>query len=183
VSQPCILTGERSGIADAHRDEIDKRTRAGGNDTFSAMKTLLSIILAFAVSISTALAKQGGHGKQGGHRGHGGYHGKHSKHFSSKSPRGGRKVSRSGSKFSSGKSGKYRNSKGRNWSGGNWSGDWGYHRFSGDRFIFIGGFGYPYYPYWGWGYPYSYSYYSYYPSYVYDYDYPCSISRKRFLGP
>ena len=75
--------GRTIWIADAHRDEIGKRTRAGGNDTFSTMKTLLSIILAFAVSISTALAKQGGHGKQGGHRGHGGYHGKQGKHFSS----------------------------------------------------------------------------------------------------
>ena len=30
-----------------------KRTRAGGNDTFTTMKTFFSIILAVAVSIST----------------------------------------------------------------------------------------------------------------------------------
>jgi hypothetical protein len=80
---------------------------------------------------------------------------------------------------------------GRNWSGGNWSGDWWHHRFSGDRFIFSGGFGYPYYwnryPGWGWSVPYAFNYgyysYGYYPSYWYDYDYYCSISRKRFFGP
>jgi hypothetical protein len=72
------------------------------------------------------------------------------------------------------------NWRGRNWSGGNWSGDWRYNRFSGDRFIFIRGFGYPYYwgryPDWGWGVPYAFNYgyysYGYYPSYEYDYDYP-----------
>jgi hypothetical protein len=52
------------------------------------MKAFFSIILAVAVSISTALAKHGGQ------RGHGGYHGKHGKHFSSVSPRGGYKFSR-----------------------------------------------------------------------------------------
>jgi hypothetical protein len=138
------------------------------------MKTFFSIILAVAVSIGTVPAKQGGHGKRGGH---GGYHGKSGKHFSSRSARGGQKFSRSGSKFSRGKSGKY-----RNWSGGNWSGDWWHHRFSGDRFLFIGGFGYPYswawYPYWVWSVPYAfnYGYYSngYYPSYGYDYGYPYS---------
>jgi hypothetical protein len=143
------------------------------------MKAFLSIILAFAVSITPALAKHGGHGE---HRG-----GKHAKHFSSKSPRGGHTFSRSGSKFSRGKSGKYRNQGGRSWSG-----DWPYNRFSGDRSIFIGGFGYPYYwgwyPCWGWSVPYAFNYgyysYGYYPSYWYDYGYDsCSISRKRFFGP
>ena len=139
---------------------MGKRTRAGSNEYFSTMKTFFSIILAVAVSIGTVPAKQGGHGKHGGH---GGYHAKPGKHFSSRSLRGGQKFSRSGSKFSRGRSGKYRSWSGRSWSGGNWSGDWRRHcRSSGDRFIFIGGFGYPYYPYWGWGYPYSYSYYSYY---------------------
>jgi hypothetical protein len=118
------------------------------------MKMFFSIIL--ALSLSTALAKQGGHG---GHRGHGGYHGKHGKHFSSVSLRGGHKSSRSGSKFSRGKSGKYRNWSGRNRRGGNWSGDWRDTRFSVDRFIAIGGFGYPYY-FWDWhpewGVPYAY---------------------------
>ena len=130
------------------------------------MKAFLSIILAVAVSISTALAKQGGHG---GHRGHGGYHGKHGKHFSSVSPRGGRNFSRSGWKFSRGKSGKYRN-WGGNWgSGGYWSG--------GSRFIFIGGFGFPFYsyPYYGYSPYYNYSYGSYlygYSPYSYNnYDY------------
>jgi hypothetical protein len=139
------------------------------------MKTFFSIILAVAVSISTALAKQGGHGKQGGHRGHGGYHGKQAKQFSSISPRGGSKVSRSGSKFSRGKSVKY-----GKWSGGNWSGDSWRYGFSGDRFIFIGGLGYPYYwgwyPTWGWSVPYAFSFgydsYRYYPSYGYDFVYP-----------
>jgi len=143
------------------------------------MKTLLSIILAVAVSISTVRAERGGHGGHGGHSGHGGYHGGHGGyhggyggyhgghggHFSSISPRGGHKFSRSGSKFSRGASGKYRNWSGRNWSGG-------------DRFVFIGGFGYPYYwdwyPSWGWGIPYAfnYGYYSsgYNPSHRYDYD-------------
>src|SRR4030095_3685747 len=98
------------------------------------MKALFSIILAFPVSISTALAKHGGHG------GHRGYHGKQGKHFSSVSPRGGHgrqgkhfssvssrggtKLRRTGSKkFSRGNSGKYLNWGGRNWSGGNWTGD------------------------------------------------------------
>jgi hypothetical protein len=179
----CVSAIDSNGrtiwIADAHRGEIGKRTRAGGNDTFSTMKTFLSIILAVAVSISTALAKHGG---RGGHRGHGGYHGKHSKHFSSISPRGGRKFSRGGS-------GKYRNWSGRNWrgrswSGGNWSRDWRYHRFSSDRFIFTGGYGYPYYwgwyPSWGWNVPYA--YYSYYPYRYYPYD-SCSVSRRQFFGP
>ncbi len=154
------------------------------------MKAFLSIILAVAVSMSTALAKHGGHG--GGHRGHGGYQGKHGKHFSSISSRGGHKFNRSGSKFSRGKSGKYRNWGGRSWSGGNWSGNWRHNRFFGDRFIFIGGLGYPYYwgwypswgwsvywgwyPSWGWSVPYAFSYgydsYGYYPSYGYDYGYP-----------
>jgi hypothetical protein len=132
------------------------------------MKAFFSVILAFALSICTALAK---HGKQGGHRGHGGYHGKQGKQSSSISPRGGRKIGRSGSKFSRGKSVKYRNWNGRNWRGGNWSGDWRYNRFSVDRFIAIGGFGYPYYywdwhPEWGWG-AFNSGYYSYgyYPPY------------------
>src|SRR6266508_3220006 len=113
------------------------------------MKTFFSIILAVALSISTALAKHGGRG---------GYHAKHSKHFSSRSARGGHKFSRSGSKFSRAKSGKYANWSGRNWSGGNWSGrNWG----GGSGFIFIGGFGYPYYWCWypccGWSVPYAFS--------------------------
>jgi hypothetical protein len=178
----CVAAIDSNGrtifVADAHRVEIGKRTRAGGNDTFSSMKTLLSIILAVAVSISTALAKHGG--GHGGHRGHGGYHGKHGKHFSSISPRGGRKFSRSGSQFSRGTSGKYRNWSGRNWGGRNWSG----RNWSGsDRFIFIGGYGYPYwgwYPSWGWSVPYA--YYSYYPYKYYPYD-SCSVSRRQFYGP
>ena len=141
---------------------------------FSTMKAFLSIILAVALSVSTAMAKKGGHG---GHRGHGpGYHGKHGKHFSSVSPRGGRNFSR-------GTSGKYRNWAGRNWRGGNWGGYWGNCGYwgGGSRFIFIGG-GYPYYwnwyPYSGWRYPYA--YYSYYPSYWYPYD-SCSVSRQRYF--
>jgi hypothetical protein len=134
------------------------------------MKAFFSVILAFALSISTVLAKHGGHG---GQRGHGGYHGKQGKHFSSMSARGGHKFSR-------GALGKYRNWSGRNLSGGNWSGDWR----SGDRFIFAGGFGYPYYwnwyPSWGWSVPYA--YYSYYPYKYYPYD-SCSISRRQFFGP
>ena len=55
------------------------------------MKAFFSIVLAIAVSISTAVAKHGKHGKHGGH---GGYHGKHSKYFSSRSARGGHKFSR-----------------------------------------------------------------------------------------
>src|SRR6266567_8106370 len=119
----------------------------------------------------------GYHGGHGGHfssisprGGHGAYYGGHGGHFSSISPRGGHKFSRSGSTFGHGRSGTYRNWSGGNWSGGNWGG--------GDRFVFIGGFGYPYYwdwyPSWGWGIPYAfnYGYYSsgYYPSYRHDYD-------------
>jgi len=132
------------------------------------MKTFFSIILAVAVSISTVRAGHGGHG---GHRGHGGYHGGHGGHFSSISPRGGHKFSRSGSKFS----------RGGNWSGGNWGGgNWGGGNWSGgDRFIFSGGFGYPYYgnwyPSWSWSIPYAFNYgyysYGYNPSSRYDYDY------------
>ena len=118
------------------------------------MKAFFSVILAFALSISTVLAKHGG---RGGHRGHGGYKAKHGKHFSSLSPRGGRKFSRGGAKFSRAKSGRYRNWSGRNWRGRNWSGGyWG----GGDRFIFTGGYGYPYYwllPSWGWSVPYAYT--------------------------
>jgi len=150
------------------------------------MKTLFSIILAVAVSISTVRAGHGGQGGRGGHGGyhgghggyqggHGGYHGGHGGHFSSMSPRGGHKFSRSGSTFSRG--GKWSGGKwsGGKWSGGNWSGrNWG----GGDRFVFIGGFGYPYYwdwyPSWGWGIPYAfnYGYYSsgYNTSHRYDYD-------------
>src|SRR5213594_3702620 len=101
--------------------------------------------------------------------------GGHSGHFSSISPRGGHKFSGSGSTFSRGRkwNGNWssRNWSGRKWSWGNWSG--------GDRFIFVGGFGYPYYwnwyPYWGWGVPYAFNYgyysYGYNPSYGYNYDY------------
>jgi len=132
------------------------------------VKTLFSIILGVAVSISTVRAGHGGHGGDGGHRGyhggHGGYHGGHGGHFSSISPRGGHKFSGSGSKFTRGASGTYRNWSGRNWSRGNWS----------------GGFGYPYdywdlYPSWSWSIPYAfnYGYYSYgYPSYGYGFGYP-----------
>src|SRR5712671_5737732 len=88
----------------------------------------------------------------GGHGGHGG-------HCSSISPRGGHKFSRSGSTFS--RSGKWSGGKwsGGKWSGGKWSGgNWS----GGDRFVFIGGFGYPYYwdwyPSWGWGIPYAFNY-------------------------
>src|ERR1043166_2845560 len=117
------------------------------------MKTFFSIILAVAVSIGTVRAGHGGHGGQGKH---GGYHGGH---FSSISPRGGHKFSRNGSTFSRGKSGTYRNWGGRKWSGGTWGGgNWGGYNWGGNRFIFIGGFGYPYYwnwyPSWGWGIPY-----------------------------
>src|SRR6266446_7318010 len=133
----------------------------------------------------------GQHGGPGAYHGaHGGYHGAHGGHFSSISPRGahgghfssisprgGHKFSRSGSTFSRG--GKWGGGKwsGGKWSGGNWSGrNWS----GGDRFVFIGGFGYPYYwdwyPSWGWGIPYAfnYGYYSsgYYPSYGYGFDYP-----------
>jgi len=143
------------------------------------MKAFLSIILAVAVSISTALAKHDGQRKHGKHQG------KHGKHFTSVSPRGGGNFSQSGWKFSRGKSAKYRNWGGRNWREGNWSGDWlsGGYWSGGSRFVFIGG-GYPYYwnwyPYWGWRYPYA--YYNYYPSYWYAYD-SCSVSRQRFFGP
>jgi Putative peptidoglycan binding domain len=162
------------------------------------MKTFFSIVLAVALSMSTALAKHGG---RGGHGGHGGYQAKYSKHFSSRSPRGGHgkqgkysssRSARGGQKFSRGKSVKYGSGRGRNWDGGNWSGDWGYYGFSGGPFISIGGFGYPYYwgwypssgwsiswgwyPSWGWSVPYAISYgydsYGYYPSYGYDYGYP-----------
>jgi hypothetical protein len=135
------------------------------------MKTFFLIILAVAVSISTVRAGRGGHG------GHGGYRGGHGGHFSSISPRGGHKFSRSGSKFTRGTGGKYRNWSGRKWSGGNWSSrNWG----GGDRFIFSAGFGYPYYwdwyPSWSWSIPYAfnYGYYSnwYYPSYGYGFGYP-----------
>ncbi len=75
------------------------------------MKAFFSIILAVAISISTALAKHGGQRKHGKHQG------KHGKDFSS--------FSRSGPKFSRGASGKYLNWGGRNWRGSNWSGDGG----------------------------------------------------------
>jgi hypothetical protein len=88
-------------------------------------------------------------------------------HFKSIPPRGGHTFSRGGSTFSGGTSGAY-----RNWSGRNWSGDWRHHhRFSNDRFIFIGGFGYPFYGYPSYGY-YPYDYYGYdYGYYPYGYDY------------
>ena len=85
------------------------------------------------------------------------------------SPRGGHKFSRSGSKFTRGASGTYRNWSGRNWSRGNWSGrNWS------------GGFGYPYdywdlYPSWSWSIPYAFNYGYYsngYPSYGYGFGYP-----------
>jgi hypothetical protein len=108
------------------------------------------------------------------------------------SARGGHKFSQNGSTFSRGKSGTYRNWNGGKWSGGNWGGrnwrggnwgggNWGGYNWSGgDRFIFVGGFGYPYYwdwyPSWGWGIPYAFNYgyysYGYYPSYGYGFGYP-----------
>src|SRR6266480_413921 len=130
-------------------------------------------------AVNAAPRSGGGHGGHGGHHayhgGHGEYHGGHSGHFSSISPRGGHKFSGSGSTFSRGRkwNGNWssRNWSGRKWSWGNWSG--------GDRFIFVGGFGYPYYwnwyPYWGWGVPYAFNYgyysYGYNPSYGHNYDY------------
>jgi hypothetical protein len=141
------------------------------------MKVFFSVILAFALSTGTALAKQGGHGKQGkqfSSMSPRGGQGKQGKHFSSRSLRGGQKFNRSGSKFSRGKSVKY-----GKWSGGNWSGDSWHYGFSGGPFIF-GGLGYPYYwgwyPTWGWSVPYAFSYgydsYGYYPSYGYGFVYP-----------
>src|SRR5438876_6462194 len=131
-------------------------------------------------AVNAAPRSGGGHGGHGGHHeyhgGHGEYHGGHSGHFSSISPRGGHKFSGSGSTFSRGRkwNGNWssRNWSGRKWSWGNWSG--------GDRFIFVGGFGYPYYwnwyPYWGWGVPYAFNYgyysYGYNPSYGYGFGYP-----------
>jgi hypothetical protein len=179
----------------AEVSSVRKRTRAVSNDNSSTMKTFFSIVLAVAVSISSAWAGRGGHG------GHGGQHGKHGKHFSSVSQRGGHAFSRGGSKFSRARSGTWGGHKwsggywaGRKWNGGYWGGrNWNGGYWNGGRFIFIGGLGYPYnwgwYPYWGWRYPYSYSYYSYYPysyypSYGYDYGYyNCSVSRRRFFGP
>jgi hypothetical protein len=166
----CVSTVDSNGrtifVADSHRDdgkrfvvhadeESGKRTRAVSTEYFGAMKMFFSIILALALSLSTALATHGGDGE---HRGHGGYHGKHAKHgkyFVPRSARSGHKFSRSESKFSRGKSGKYRKWSGRNWSRDNWNGDWRNNRFSVDQFIAIGGFGPPYsfwdwYPEWGW---------------------------------
>ena len=65
-------------------------------------------------------------------------------------------FSRSGSKFSRGKSGKYRNWGGRNWSGGNWSGDCGERRLLERRRTAEVIRHWNGYPYWGWRYPYSY---------------------------
>ncbi|HAF03891.1 MAG TPA: hypothetical protein DCG89_08835, partial [Spartobacteria bacterium] len=71
------------------------------------------------------------------------------------------------------------NWSGQNWSGQNWSGDWRHHhRFSGNQFIFSGGFGFPFsygYPYYGYypydyyGYGYGYGPYGSYSPYGYDY--------------
>jgi hypothetical protein len=76
-------------------------------------------------------------------------------------------------------SGTSRNWSGQNWSGQNWSGDWRHHhRFSGNQFIFSGGFGFPFsygYPYYGYypydyyGYGYGYGPYGSYSPYGYDY--------------
>ena len=115
--------------------------------------TLLSCLVALVLPVSVATGQH-----RGGGRGHAG----------SMSVRSAPTVTRSGT------SGTY-----RNWSGQNWSGDWRRHRFSRDRFIFSGGFGYPYYwdwyPSWSWSIPYAfnYGYYSYgYPSYGYGFGYP-----------
>src|SRR5438552_9453754 len=156
------------------------------NAKFILFLSCFAAMTLIAPAVNAAPRSGGGHGGHGGpggqhggpgayHGAHGGYHGghfssisprgAHGGHFSSISPRGGHKFSRSGSTFS----------RGGKWSGGNWSGrNWG----GGDRFVFIGGFGYPYYwdwyPSWGWGIPYAfnYGYYSsgYSPSYRHDYD-------------
>src|SRR5713101_3609079 len=97
-------TDERPSLLTRIMATIGRRTPAGSNEYFSTMKAFFSIILAVAVSIGTVRAEHGGHGG----------------HFSSMSPRGGHKFSRSGSKFSRGASGKYRNWSGRNWGGDNW---------------------------------------------------------------
>jgi hypothetical protein len=159
------------------------------NAKFILFLSCFAAMTLIASAVNAAPRGGGGHGGHGGHGGyhgghgghfssisprggHGAYYGGHGGHFSSISPRGGHKFGRSGSTFSHGRSGTY-----RNWSGGNWGGrNWG----GGDRFVFIGGFGYPYYwdwyPSWGWGIPYAfnYGYYSsgYYPSYGYGFDYP-----------
>jgi hypothetical protein len=156
------------------------------NAKFILFLSCFAAMTLIASAVNAAPRGGGGHGGHGGYHGghgghfssisprggHGAYHGGHGGHFSSISPRGGHKFGRSGSTFSHGRSGTY-----RNWSGGNWGGrNWG----GGDRFVFIGGFGYPYYwdwyPSWGWGIPYAfnYGYYSsgYYPSYGYGFDYP-----------
>jgi hypothetical protein len=168
----------KSAIRRAIATTTGKRIRPVSNEYCTTMKAFFSIVLAVALSMSTALAKHGGRGGHGGHGKHSGYQAKHSKHFSSRSARGGhhkqgkyvssrsarggQKFSRSASKFSRGKSVKYgswrgqnwsgrnwgRNWSGRNWNGGNWGGYWGNYGFSGGPFISIGGFGYPYY--WGW---------------------------------
>jgi len=146
------------------------------NAKFILFLSCFAAMTLIASAVNAAPRGGGGHGgNHGAHSGyhaghseyHGGHYGGHVGHFSSMSPRGGHKFSRSGSKFSRGASGQYRNWSGRNWGGG-------------DRFVFIGGFGYPYYwdwyPSWGWGIPYAfnYGYYSsgYYPSYGYGFDYP-----------
>src|SRR6266487_1396430 len=159
------------------------------NAKFILFSSCFAAMTLIASAVNAAPRGGGGHGGHGGYHGghgghfssisprggHGAYYGGHGGHFSSISPRGGHKFSRSGSTFSHGRSGTYRNWSGGNWSGGNWGGrNWG----GGDRFVFIGGFGYPYYwdwyPSWGWGIPYAfnYGYYSsgYYPSHRYDYD-------------
>jgi len=152
------------------------------NAKFILFLSCFAAMTLIASAVNAAPRGGGGHGGHGGHfssisprGGHGAYYGGHGGHFSSISPRGGHKFGRSGSTFSHGRSGTYRNWSGRNWSGGNWGGrNWS----DGDRFVFIGGFGYPYYwdwyPSWGWGIPYAfnYGYYSsgYNPSHRYDYD-------------
>jgi hypothetical protein len=107
---------------------------------------LLSCLVALVLPVSVASGQH-----RGGGRGHAG----------SMSVRSAPTVIRSGT------SGTY-----RNWSGQNWSGDWRRHRFSRDRFIFSGGFGFPFfygYPYYGY-YPYDYYGYGYgYDPYGYDY--------------
>ena len=162
------------------------------NAKFILFLSCFAAMTLIASAVNAAPRGGGGHGGHGGHfssisprGGHGAYYGGHGGHFSSISPRGGHKFSRSGSTFSRGgkwSGGKWRGGKwsGGNWGGRNWSGgNWGGRNWSGgDRFVFIGGFGYPYYwdwyPSWGWGIPYAfnYGYYSsgYNPSHRYDYD-------------
>jgi hypothetical protein len=122
------------------------------------MKTILrstfgTLVIAAFLALTPPIYAKGGHGKHGGRSGH---HGKHGGHFSAVSQRGGHAFSRGGSYRSWGgrKWSGYR--AGRAWNGGYWGDrNWGGGYWNGgNRFIFIGGLGYPYnwgwYPSWGW---------------------------------